>query len=357
MDTRKWLGFGTLAVLGAGLGFYYRFLRPSPSLLPRLTVPQVFRKAHRALDRVEFSEILAYQNNLLPQSLNIPRLLNLPVPDSSVHTVALYEESPKRWRLQELNDNNAVVGVVARRGAKVIAYVAADNERTVEVLPKGMATWAPWGLPSFKTWHSSVKVLRFDGRPAYRVTLTPLLPGTLWGSLTYWFDGSSFVPLGMRVKNAAGDVAFMARAQRLTLGPPGEGANLPTAGRQVAWRVSPIIAAVVGKVSSLSGSYPAIRFPPTLGPLARSSQHQVGDNALAVYGTGAGRVLVVDTAAAAFKGPGAPFLHPVSALPGGRGVTDGIFAIVTFHRHGREVTLFSSRPQAIVAQWAKAAWR
>ena len=358
MERRKWVGWGVLVFVGAAFGAYYKYWRPSPTALSRLNAAQVFSRADKALHDDSFSEILAFQNNLLPLGLNISQLVNLPVPDSAVRTVALYEDSPTRWRMQELNVNNAVLGVVARAGTQVATYMAKDNERTLDSLPQGLAAaGSPWELPSLNNWRSLVSRGRFADRRAYEVTLTPRNPGTLWGSLIYWFDGSSFLPLGMEVENRAGAVSLQASVQLLKIGFRGSGANLPLVGRKVAWKFSGTLSQALEKAGPWSGRFPRVSFPLKLGPLSRVSQHQVGNNALAVYGNGPGRVLVVDMGAKLFKGPGAPFFHPLAGWPGSLGVRDGIFTVVTFRHQGREVTLFSSRPQSLVEKWAKAAWQ
>jgi hypothetical protein len=78
---------------------------------------------------------------------------------------------------------------------------------------------------------------------------------------------------------------------------------------------------------------------------------------LAVYGQGPGRVLVLVTPARVFRGQtGSSFFRPVPGSPY-REVTDGIFSLVTFHQHGREITVMSSRSQDQLVGWMKTAWR
>ncbi len=362
MNRKHWYAWVASGSLAVALGVYlFPLIRP-PVKLAALTASQVFRRSRAAMTHNQFTETVRYQESLLPSAINAARLLNLPIPDSNVNTMVLYQASPWDWRLEEMNNQNTVVGVIARRHNRVVTYQPMNNERSIDSLPHTISSaWSLWQVPKVSalnwSWTASVRVVRKLGHAAYQVTMTPTRQGTLWGSVRYWYQGTSFLPLGVTVSARGGGAVLAATVSSLHKGIPAKAASPPMVGRLVAWKVSPALASLLQRAGRGTMS-PNQTFPKRLGPLSRVSEHQSGQNALAVYGSGPGRVLVMQTASHLFKGrPGRTFFRPVRGFPQFEGVTDGIFSLVTFRVHNREVILMGSRSKDELARWAKNAWQ
>lgn len=344
------------------LGVYLLPLIRPPAKLATLTASEVLRRSQAAMRHTQFTETVRYQESLLPGAINAAHLLNFPIPDFNVNTMVLYQASPLDWRLEEMNNQNAVVGVIARHHNRVVTYQPMNNQRSIDSLPNTLSSaWSLWPVPTISalntSWTASVRVVRKLGHAAYQVTMKPSHQGTLWGSVRYWYQGKSFLPLGVSVTARGGDRVFSASVSSLQLRIPVKAASPPMVGRLVAWKVSPTLASLLQRAGRGTASSNQT-FPSRLGPLSRVSDHQSGQNALAVYGSGPGRVLVLQTGTHLFNGqPGRTFFRPVGGFPQFEGVTDGIFSLVTFRVHNREVTLMSSRSQGELARWAKKAWQ
>ncbi len=362
MKRRKWNAAVVLAAALAAVAVYLSPYVSARANLPHLSAQTIFDRSSTALKHDAFAEVLSYRNNLVPPEINWARAFNLPLPDAGVQTIALYQNSPAAWRFEEMNGNNAVVGVVARSHDQLVTYQSSNNHRTVEALPpRFSAPWSLWQVPAEAAWRGQwlavVSTQRLAGHPAYRITLKPRRPGTLIGRVIYWFDGRTFLPLGVEVTDKASAPVFSARLLSLSTGPQKASAKPPTAGRLVTWKVPPTVLSTASRISRAGRAGRPEPFPGRLGPLHRVSERQAGGNSLAVYGTGPGRVVVIGTSARVFKGQaGARFFHPVAGYAHFEGVTDGIFTVVTFHRSGREIALLSSRSQQQLARWAEAAW-
>lgn len=361
MDRKKWFALATLALSGAAVAIYVApYARARQALAPR-SANAIFRRSWSSLRHTPFSETLSYQNDLLP-AVNLDKLVDLPVPGTNVATINLYQQSPQSWRFEEMNSNAAVVGVLARQRNHLVTYQSARDQRTVSVLPSFLRSpWSLWQVPQpgawARAWRAHVATAWIAGTPAYQVTLTPRESHTLWGSVTYWFQGGSFIPLGIRVDDHAGDVVFQVKAQRMTTGSPGASAALPSAGRLVAWHASPALAQVTRRLAASRASAP-VMFPAALGPLREVTSRQAGGNAIAVYGSGPGRVLVLSTPTRVWTGQeGRRFLRPVLGSSRFQGVTDGVFSVVTFREKNREITLMGSRTQIQLARWARSEWQ
>ncbi len=363
MDRKKWYAIATLVGGATALAIYLAPLAKAEAHLKPMGANAIFRHSWASLRTDSFGETLTYQNSLLPPQVNLARLINLPVPDGSVTTINLYQNSPHSWRFEEINQADAVVGVVARDHNQLVTYQGQDNQRTISTLPAALQSpWTLWQIPApgtwEKDWSASTAVTHIGNLPAYQVTLTPRVPGTLWGSVTYWFQGQYFVPLGVRVRDQSGSTVFSVKAAVFTEGSPGSSASPPSAGTVVAWHVSPALNQVTHQLAGSSNALPPAPFPRHLGPLIRTSQRKAGDNAIAVYGTGPGRVLVLSTPAKVWTGRRAQsFLRPIRGSAQFRGVTDGVFSVVTFRRNRREITLMGSRTQTELARWAQSEWR
>ncbi|NMP22395.1 LolA family protein [Sulfobacillus harzensis] len=359
MDRKKWYAIAVLAGGAAALTIYLAPYAEARQSLAPLGVNAILTKSWSSMEKVSFGETLSYQNSLLPPGTNLAGLFNLPLPGVSVTTINLYQNAPTSWRLEELNQGGTVVGVLARSHNALVTYRSASNERTMNHLPSFLRSpWSVWQIPEptvwQKEWVGRASRTRVAGVPAYQVTLTPKNHKTLWGTITYWFQGQYFVPLGVQVTDRRGDTVFEAKATIYTQGAPGASARPPSAGRLVDWRPTPALANLS---HTLSGPKVPFTFPPQLGSLVRVSQRRAGGNALAVYGTGPGRVVVLITVARPFHGKDASrILKPVAGDPGFRGVTDGVFSVVTFRRHQHEITLIGSRSQSQLARWAKEEW-
>ncbi len=365
VDRKKWYAIATLGAGAAALAFFLAPMAIAHTRLRPMSANAVLTRAWRTGRQTGFSENLTYTNNLLPAQVQVPKLFNLPIPDGSVKSVNVYQQSPMSWRLEELNQNNNVMAVIARQQDRLVTYQAQNNHRIVAQLPgEASAAWTLWPIPSPQSldgqWTATSGITSVAGIPAYAVTLRPRVPGTLWGTVTYWFQGQDFAPLGFRVTDRSGDTVLGARAVTFTPGNPGRASTPPTVGQVVAWHASPALSQAAGQLSLGSASaLPTAAFPSTLGPLARGTVHQEGGTALAVYGSGPGRVLVLssETKAWARRGRASSFLRPVPGAPHDEGVTDGVWSVVTFPYHGREVTLMGSRSQQQLANWAASAWR
>ncbi len=365
VDRKKWYA---IATLGAGAGALAFFLGPMAVAHTRLrpmSAEAVLAHAWQSGRRAAFSESLTYTNNLLPAQVQLPKLLNLPIPDASVKSVNVYQKSSMSWRLEELNQNNNIMAVVARNQDRLVTYQAQNNHRIVAQLPGQIGTaWSLWPIPSPHSlagqWLTTAHITTVAGIPAYALTLRPRASDTLWGTVTYWFQGRDFAPLGFRITDRSGQVVFGVQAVTFTPGNPGRASAPPTVGHVVSWHASPVLAQAADQLSLGSAvSGPPPFFPKTLGPLARGTAREEGGTALAVYGSGPGRVLVLSsqTKAWAKRGRASSFLRPVPGSVQDQGVTDGVWSVVTFPYHGREVTLMGSRSQQQLAKWAASAWR
>lgn len=361
MKRRKWYA---AVVPAAGLAAAAVYLSPYVSArenLPTLGPQVILHRATTALRLDAFRETLSYQNNLVPPEINLAQTFNFPLPDAGVRSIALYQDSPTAWRFEELNSSNTVVAVVARAKNRLVTYQASNNHRMVEHLRQGLSTpWTLWQVPDAASWTgrwtAKAATVRFAGHNAYRVTLRPVAHDLLIRRVTYWFEGKTFLPLGMQVTDQHHATVFSVRLESLSLGSQGAAAQPPSAGRFVSWRLPSALTGAAGRLTQTS-SLVSPAFPRRLGPLARVSERETGGNALAVYGTGPGRIVVINTSARVFKGkPGTGFFHPISGYSRYEGVTDGVFTVVTFNYHGREIAMLSSRSQQQLARWAEAAW-
>ncbi len=361
VDARKWYAVAAITGGAIALAVYLAPYADARQSLAPLSVNAILKKSWSSLDRVPFGETLSYQNNLLPAGINLAGLVDLPLPSASVTTINLYQNSPRSWRLEEMSRGGAVVGVVARDNDRLVTYRSAVNQRTFEVLPESArSAWSLWQVPRptlwRKDWVGRASRTRIAGVPAYQVTLRPKAGDTLFGSVTYWFQGRYFVPMGVEVKDRAGRTVFRAKTSVYTQGAPGSAANPPSAGRLVAWHVATGLAHLGTQFTG--PKVPVHSLPPRLGPLKEINERRMGANAMAVYGDGPGRVIALVTPPRPFQGKDVHgLLQPVPGVKGFRGVTDGVFSVVTFAWGHEEVTLLGSRSQIQLARWAKAEWR
>lgn len=363
MQRRKGLGAAVLVAMGVLTALYATgWLRPQATL-KAMSTDQILSHARAALAHRAFTETFAYHNNVLPASINTSALANFPLPDGQTQTLVVYQASPRRWRIEEEAASQVINGVVARQNDVVTTYRAISNQRTVEHLPRAWASgWGSlWPLPSGAAaasgWTLTPGSGEFAGTASYEVVMKPRRPGTLWGAVTYWFDASNFLPIGVTVSDRLGQTVLSVRMSRLVLGAPGAAVRPPVAGQRVAWQASPVLGKVAGQLGASTGGMSGFKFPPRLGPLVRTGVHRTGPTALASYGTGPGLVMVLTTPVSAFRGQrGTSFFRSVPGSPY-RAVTDGIFTVVTFSSQGREITVMSSRTESQLVEWMQAAWR
>lgn len=353
------LGLGAVVLVG-----YFIGLARAQEHLARLTPQAILHKASLAVRDTPFAQTLRYRQTLVPTELNVSRLINLPVPDSNVTSLTLYEASPWKWRLEELDAQGIVVGVVARQREKLITYQALDNQRTImDPIPTGAKTaWTLWLWPNpvvaERDWTLHAQPGRLDGRPAYELMFRPKVAGTLMSTVRYWFSGRNFLPLGFSVSARDGQVVLSAETTSLSIGPVGGAADAPTVGRAVAWHVSPLLAHEVVDAGQMTAAQSSLRFPSQFGPLPLVNQRRSAGASVAVYGRGPGQVVVLATNARAFKRDlGSSFFRPLAGYPQLKGITDGVLSLVTLKVGSREMTVMASRPQRTLARWANAAWR
>lgn len=348
------LVFGTgMVLLSLAPGFLPR--RP----LPRLSAPVIFQRAEKAWEAGNFSETLRYRNLLMPPVINLATWTNLPLPGANVSEIT-YAASRTIWRVEELTGAGDVVAVVAGQGRRVVTFQGERHQRTITILPRGAQGQGVWGWPTSsrqwsKNWRAHVSQRVVARVPVYQVTLTPKKPDSLYGSVTYWFHGQFFLPMGMAVTDRTGRTVFSVRATAFSKGNPGSAAALPTAGTLVNWRPSPALEAVsrtLSRPADFTG-----KFPSRLGPLSLIADRKVGAVRVGIYGRGLGRVIVVQTPSAVVSRLGvARWLLPIAGHPRDWGLTDGLWSVVKTQRNGLAVILAGSRKREVLAQWADQTW-
>lgn len=361
MERKSWFAMASMTVAAVAVGFYLVPQVWAHKPLPQVSAKELLRRAKVSMARDGFAETLSYQNDMLPSQANLSAFFHLPIPDANVKTINLYQASPRHWRMEEMNSGDEILAVWARSKNAVIAYQGHNNQRTEMHLPATAETaWSLWQLPSQAslntTWKAQVDTTTMANLPVYRLVLTPRNPGTLVGTVSYWFQGRYDVPLGFQVTDRSGDVVLSAKSRVFTEGHVKANATPPTAGRLVAWSASPALSRASRGLSRASKV--SLDFPSRVGGLALTSRRRVGSNALGIYGRGMNRVMVFESTGKLIDQKGAKeFLHPIKSNPGFQGVTDGVISIVAFHRGQVAMTLLGSHSQKTLAEWASRAWR
>lgn len=349
----------------AVLGWYLAPYAEAHDSLPLRSAGSIFFKAKQSLKQDAFAETMSYQNSLVPASVNLAEFFNAPLPGASVATVNLYQNSPQQWRVEEVNAMSQVVGVVARENRHLVTYRADTHARVVTTLPAGSRSLeSVWPIPTGhwqRTWRAQVTRSLLATLPVYQVTLFPRATGTLFGSVTYWFQGRYFIPMGMAVTDRTGQTVFEAKTLVFTQGAPGASAKAPAVGHNTSYRPSNAAMRVVDLLASTTAHNPPVRAPLRLGPLPLARYKAMDSDSIAIYGDGARRVIAIAAPTKAYhqvlrdqKLPS--ILQPLHGSDRFYGTTDAIVSVVSFREGTQQVILIGSWPKMTLMRWAKAAW-
>lgn len=360
VQRKMWYGLAS-ATIGAGLLAAYVAPRAQASQpLPHRTASALFLRAQKSLNAGHFSETLQYQDALIPPFAKLDSYLGLPIPGPNVQSINLYVSTPSVWRVEEVGSSGNVIAVLGQRLNQLVTYQSAANTRMTTSVPSSSEWRTLWGKFAQVTkgsgkWRTQVTTTTVASTPAYQLRLTPVHNTTLLGSVTYWFQAAYGNPLGMAVTDRSGQTVWSARATEFTKGPTGGAAHLPSGGKEVAWHPTSAVMTFGRKMSSAAP--PSLSFPGHLGPLPLTSHKVLGGAAVAVYGEGIGRVMVVQTRHGLVPRTRVKeWLNPVKGHPGYRGITDGLWSMLAFRQGTTAITVIGSRTLGVLATWTHSAW-
>lgn len=344
---------------GVLLAAYLEPAAQARETLPKLAANTIFQRSQSALQAGQFAETFRYGSTLWPKPLNPRMWTNLPLPAPHVTTMNFYDVSPTDWRTEQVTASGSLRLVTARQGNHLVVYRASTNRRTIMPYPThqlvefqtiGGMRWRPADL---RKWKSNVSQTTLASTPAYQVTLTPRYRGTLFGAVTYWFQGHYLIPMGLQIRDRAGRVVYSIKAVVFTKGDPGASANPPTIGTLAAWSSDSELLYLGTTRHHASWT----SFPIRLGSLPLTAKKVLGPTAIGFYGRGLGRVVAIES-----RGPTIPgrtpvqLFRPVSGFPGLSGMTEGAYSIALMRQRHLVVLLVGSRKLGTLAAWADQAW-
>lgn len=330
----------------------------APEAMPATAAPIksaafLLHRAQRAVHDGNYAETFSFHSGPLPPAA---RTLSLAFPKgltANAHIINLYNANGAHWRVEETTPQGRLVRIVAQR-ANLVRNVSARGTTTA----RAQGSRLQWGLPHHwaTRFRAAVLSTHMAGVPVYQVTLVP--KGTAQSgnvaSIRYWIQSRYYTPMGMQIMSKHGHDLFSLKARIISEGTPGPSAKLPPIDHAI---YHPNRDQVQGKTISLKTRLlPSL--PSRLGSLALTDQKIAGNNAVAVYGRGFARVMVIESRGGIVShNPIAKKTErSLSGYPGFTSLNEGLWSTVSFRNHGVTVTLIGSREPDLLAKWASVAW-
>ncbi|MCY0881980.1 MAG: hypothetical protein OWS74_08275 [Firmicutes bacterium] len=290
-----------LILMGIGIGFYIRPLlahKPSLSYLPPQTI---WAKAAAAVKSGGFVETLRYTNHIQSKPALLQtwlQSLDMPWNFSSTHYLNIYDQTPQMWRISQTGARSKLLLDTSRNHQTVTVVNYAAHQVASGKVPSVDASWQPFGPlwavgdhSSWAGWHVSENIVRISGVPSYAVTYRPQQKNSLIGSVTYWFQGQDFVPMGMKITTARNKVAYQVKAVVFSANSPGnKSVAAPPAGGFVSVPPATYRQQILRLIMPVRHGHKK-GGPKTLGPFHRTAFHQKGAVKMAWYGDGWSQII------------------------------------------------------------------